>query len=108
MNKLLIISVMLCFGSTAAFSQGGGAAGGLSPGSGTGLGGSLGSRSSSATGGASGTNPATPGTNSLGTTLSSGGAGGGMKGPPLGTGNPSVDREDKQVAKIVNSVCRGC
>jgi hypothetical protein len=51
---------------------------------------------------------ATPGTNSLGTALSSGGAGDRMKGPALGTGNPAVDREDKRVARIVGSICRGC
>jgi hypothetical protein len=31
-----------------------------------------------------------------------------MKGPPLGTGNPAVDHEDKRVARIVQSICRGC
>jgi len=49
-----------------------------------------------------------PGTNSHGTALSSGGAGSRMKGPPLGTGNPAVDRDDKRVAKIIGSICRGC
>jgi hypothetical protein len=31
-----------------------------------------------------------------------------MKGPPLGTGNPVIDRDDKRVARIVHSICRGC
>jgi len=62
-------------------------------------------------GGAFGTSAAAPGTNSLGTALSSSrhGRGRRMKGPPLGTGSPAVDREDAQVARIVHSsICRGC
>jgi hypothetical protein len=46
-------------------------------------------------------NPAAPGTNSLGTALSGGGAGGATKGPELRAGNPAVDREDAHVAKKV-------
>jgi hypothetical protein len=55
-------------------------------------------------------NPAAPGTNSLGTALSGGGAGGATKGPELGTGNPAaaVDRGDARVAKKVDLICRGC
>ena len=49
-----------------------------------------------------------PGTNSLGTAQSSDGAGERTKGPPLGTGNPAVDREDKRVQKMIGSICRGC
>jgi hypothetical protein len=72
-------------------------------------GGGMGSHHSSATGGAFGTNPAAPGTNSAGTALSSsGGSGAAIKGPALGTGNPAVDRQDKKVSKIVQSICRGC
>jgi hypothetical protein len=62
-------------------------------------------------GGAFGSSAASPGTNSLGTALSSSGRGNGrrIKGPALGTGSPVVDREDAQVAKIVrSSICRGC
>jgi uncharacterized membrane protein len=59
-------------------------------------------------GGAFGTASTMPGTNSLGTALSSGGANGAMKGPALGTGDPAVDREDARVAKTVKSICRGC
>ena len=93
-KKLLILAVSLCVGcSSTAFSQTGGIGG---------------MRSSSVTGGAAGTSPTTPGTNSLGTALSSGGAGSKQRGPPLGTGNPAVDREDARVAKMVHSICRGC
>lgn len=105
MKRLLILTVALCVGcSSTAFSRGDGMGGSL----GGGLGGGLGMHHSSATGGAAGTNPTTPGTNSLGTALSSGGAGGAQKGPPLGTGDPAVDREDARVAKTVHSICRGC
>jgi len=71
---------------------------------------SMGMHHSGSTGGAFGSSAAAPGTNSLGTALSSSGRGNGrMKGPPLGTGSVAVDREDAQVAKIVHSsVCRGC
>jgi hypothetical protein len=65
----------------------------------------------SSSGGAFGSSAAAPGTNSLGTALpSSGGRGRGhkMKGPPLGTGNPAVDREDAKADKMVRSICRGC
>jgi hypothetical protein len=62
----------------------------------------------STAGGVLGTSPATPLTNSLGTALSGGGAGSRMKGPELGTGDPAVDREDARVARMVQSICRGC
>jgi len=61
----------------------------------------------SATGGAFGTSAAAPGTNSLGTALSSTGTGHVMSGPPLGT-SPAVDREEARVEKMLNSICRGC
>ncbi len=100
MTKLLILGFALCVGcSSAAFGRAGGMAGGM---------GSIGSHHSAVTGGALGTSPAAPGTNSLGTALSSGGAGRAQKGPPLGTGNPAVDREDARVGKMVRSICRGC
>jgi len=70
--------------------------------------GGIGGSGSSVAGGALGTSSNAPGTNSLGTALSSGGAGRAQKGPPLGTGNPAVDREDARVAKTVHSICRGC
>jgi hypothetical protein len=50
----------------------------------------------------------TPGTNSLGTALSSSGTGSAQaKGPLLGT-DAAIDREDAQVDKMVRSICRGC
>jgi hypothetical protein len=71
---------------------------------------SLGLHHSASSGGAFGSSAAAPGTNSLGTALPSSGRGHRrMKGPPLGTGNPAVDREDAQVARTVHSsICRGC
>jgi hypothetical protein len=67
----------------------------------------MGSSHMSVTGGAFGTSAAAPGTNSLGTALSSTDAGRPMKGPLLGT-NPAIDREEVQVDKTINSICRGC
>jgi hypothetical protein len=93
MKKLCILSVALCLSlaSTAAFARGGG----------------MGSHSPS-TGGAFGTSAAAPGTNSLGTALSSSGLGNGpMKGPLLGT-NPAIDREEAKLDKMIDSICRGC
>ena len=80
MKKLSVVCVLLCvsLSATAAFARGGG----------------MGSFHMSVTGGAFGTSPAAPGTNSLGTALSSSGIGHGpMKGPLLGT-NPAIDREE--------------
>ena len=93
MRKLYVICLVLAVASpSAAFGQGGGG----------------GKGSHSSTGGAFGASPTAPGTNSLGTALSSGGAGELTKGPPLGTGDRAVDREDKKVDKIVKSICCGC
>jgi hypothetical protein len=60
-------------------------------------------------GGALGTSAAAPGTNSLGTALPSSGIGGrAMKGPLLGT-DPTIDKEDAQLQKMLQgSICRGC
>jgi len=92
MRKLYVLCLVLAVAlPTAAFGRGG-----------------MGSHHASSTGGALGASSTTPGTNSLGTAQSSGGAGERMKGPPLGTGNPVVDREDKKVDRIVKSICRGC
>ena len=93
MNKLSALCVVLCIGasSTAAFARGG-----------------MGSHHTSVTGGAFGTSAAAPGTNSLGTALSSSGSGDGpMKGSLLGT-NPAIDREEAKVNKVIKSICRGC
>lgn len=95
MKALLVLAIAwLIVSPAAAFNHGG--FGGMQ------------SHHSATTGGASGSRAAAPGTNSLGTALSSGGAGRRMKGPPLGTGNPAIDRDDKRVARIVHSICRGC
>jgi hypothetical protein len=60
------------------------------------------------TGGASGTSPGAPGTNSLGTALSSNAVGNGpQKGALLGT-SPAIDREEAKVNKMIASICRGC
>jgi hypothetical protein len=94
MKKLSVLCVALCVGlsTTAALARGGG-----------GMGSHM-----SVTGGAFGTSAAAPGTNSLGTALSSSGIGHGpMKGPLLGT-SPAIDREEAKVDKMINSICRGC
>jgi hypothetical protein len=89
--RFLCVALCLSLSSTAAFARGGG----------------MGSHSSS-TGGAFGTSAATPGTNSLGTALSSSGIGhGSIKGPLLGT-NAAIDREEAKVDKMIESICRGC
>jgi hypothetical protein len=93
MKTLCVLCVAFCVSlSTAtAFARGGG----------------MGSHMS-VTGGAFGTSAATPGTNSLGTALSSSGAGlGPTKGPLLGT-NPAIDREEAKVNQMIGSICRGC
>jgi hypothetical protein len=93
MKNLSILCVALCVSvtATAAFARGG-----------------MGSHHASVTGGAFGSSAAAPGTNSLGTALSSSGtAEGPMKGPQLGT-NPAIDREEVKVDKMINSICRGC
>jgi hypothetical protein len=96
MKTLSVLCVTLCVGlsATVAFARGGG----------------MGSHHSSmsATGGAFGTNPATPGTNSLGTALSSSGTGRAMKDRVLLGTNPAIDREEARVSKMIASICRGC
>jgi hypothetical protein len=96
MQKLSVLCIVLCVSlpSAVAFARGGG----------------MGSHHSSGavTGGAFGTSPGAPGTNSLGTALSSNGAGNGpQKGALLGT-NPAVDSEDAKIDKMIGSICRGC
>jgi hypothetical protein len=98
MKKLSVLCIALCSSvpTAVAFARGG----------------SMGSHHSSAglpvTGGAFGTSPNAPGTNSLGTALSSNAVGNGpQKGPLLGT-NPAIDLEEAKVAKMIGSICRGC
>jgi hypothetical protein len=98
MKKLSVLLAVLCVGlsATAVFARGG--MGGM---------GGMGSHMS-VTGGAFGSSAAAPGTNSLGTALSSSGVGNGpMKGPLLGT-DPAIDREEARVDKMIGSICRGC
>ena len=94
MKSLSILFVALCVGlsTTAAFARGGGMGS---------------SHMSVVTGGAFGTSAAAPGTNSLGTALSSSGFGRPTKGPVLGT-SPAIDREEEKVEKMMGSICRGC
>jgi hypothetical protein len=93
MKQLSVFCVALCIGlsTTAVFARGGG----------------MGSHMSG-TGGAFGTSAAAPGTNSLGTALSSSVVGHSpMKGPLIGS-SPAIDREEAKVDKMINSICRGC
>jgi hypothetical protein len=71
--------------------------------------GGVGSHMSRESGGALGTSAATPGTNSLGTALSSSDSGGhATKGPLLGT-DQTIDKEDARLEKMLEgSICRGC
>jgi hypothetical protein len=95
MKNLSVLCVALCISlsATAAFARGGGG---------------MGSSHMSVTGGAFGTSAVAPGTNSLGTALSSSGIGRGpIKGPLLGT-SPAIDREEAKVDKMMGSICRGC
>jgi hypothetical protein len=99
MKRLLISSILLsALSVTAVYGRGGGG----------GMGGHhSASTMTPVTGGTSGASPAAPGTNGSGTALSSSGrsmAGG----PELGTGNPSVDREDRKVERMLSSICKGC
>jgi hypothetical protein len=99
MKKLSVLCTALCVGllSSAALARGGGTGSHHSAGA-----------SKPITGGAFGTNPAAPGTNSLGTALSSNGVGNGpQKGPLIGT-SPVIDREEARVNKMIASICRGC
>jgi hypothetical protein len=99
MKKLSVLCVALCLGlsTTATFARGGGTGSHHSAGS-----------TRPVTGGAFGTNPAAPGTNSLGTALSSDAVGNGpQKGPLIGT-SPAIDREEAKVNEMIASICRGC
>lgn len=99
MKSLSILCIAICVGlaATAAFARGGG----MSSHSSFSLG-------IPVTGGASGERVSSPGTNSLGTALSSDSFGRHpQKGPLLGT-SPAVDHEEARVDKALNSVCRGC
>jgi hypothetical protein len=99
MKKLSVLGIALCVGlsTSAVLARGGGTGSHHSAGGGRPV-----------TGGAFGTNPAAPGTNSLGTALSSNGVGNGpQRGPLIGT-SPAIDREEAKVDKMIASICRGC
>jgi hypothetical protein len=95
MKELAVLFIALCvsLSTTAAFARGGGHGG---------------SHQSSATGGAAGTSVGSPGTNSAGTALSSGGGVNGAQKGPLGGTNPVIDRDEAKVDKMIKSICRGC
>jgi hypothetical protein len=95
MRKLCILCVALCVSLSGAAA--------LARGSGSGMG----MHHHAATGGAAGTSLAAPGTNSLGTALSSSGKGSPATGSELGT-DPALKREDARVAKMIKSICHGC
>jgi hypothetical protein len=97
MKKLSVLCIALCVGAsaTAAFARGGMR---MAWDRLTGM---------PMTGGALGTTAAAPGTNSLGTAVSSSGTERPMKGPLLGT-DAAIDREEAKVDKMVGSICRGC
>lgn len=84
--------------SAAADARGGGMGGGMS--------GGLGMHHSSSTGGTFRSPATAPGTNSLGTALSSGGSA--PVGVSLGTGSAAADREDRKADQMIHSICRGC
>ena len=112
MKKHLFICIAFGVGlsSTVAFARGG--MGGMGMSHGMAMSHTMGSGLGSATmsigaGGAFGTSPYAPGTNSLGTALSSSGTEKAMKGPLLGT-SPAIDHEEAKVEKMIGSICRGC
>ena len=99
MKTLVVLCTLVWVGlsASAAFARGGGMGSHHST-----------NASTIGSGGAFGERIGAPGTNSLGTALSSSGFGNGpQKGPLLGT-NPAVDREDAKVNKMISSICRGC
>ena len=93
---IICVAVGVSLSGTAAFARGGMGSSHMSM-----------SPHMSTMGGAFGTSAATPGTNSLGTALSSSGVGSPMKGPLLGT-SAAIDREEAKVDKMIGSICRGC
>jgi hypothetical protein len=107
MKRFCILCVVVGVGlsGTAAFARGGMGSSHMST-----MGGPMMSSpmaGNSTMGGAFGTSAATPGTNSLGTALSSSGTGRAMTGALLGT-DPAIDREEAKVDKMIGSICRGC
>ena len=60
-----------------------------------------------ASGGALGSSAAAPGTNSAGTAAPSGRSAPGAS-AATGTGDPTIDKDAKQVDKKIKSICKGC
>jgi hypothetical protein len=87
------VGLCVSFSTTAGFARGGGHGG---------------SHQSSSTGGAAGTSVGSPGTNSAGTALSSGGRGNGPQNGQVAGANPVIDRDEAKVDKMIKSICRGC
>lgn len=83
------------FASSAVLAQTSGGTGGTSGGS-----------PGAASGGALGTSAGSPGTNSLGTAAPSGSGTTGAA--ATGTGDPQVDKQDRDVDKKLKSICKGC
>ena len=99
MKILSVLCFALCVGlsTTTAFARGG-------MGGAHGMGSShMGMMGMPMTGGALGTTAAAPGTNSLGTALSSDGVG-----RPMLDTKPAIDPEDAKIDRMINSICRGC
>ena len=99
MKILSVLCFALCVGlsTTTAFARGG-------MGGAHGMGSShMGMMGMSTAGGAFGTSAAAPGTNSLGTALSSDGTG-----RPMLDTKSTIDPEDAKIDKMINSICRGC
>lgn len=71
-----------------------------------GTGGASGASPGAASGGSLGTSAGSPGTNSLGTAAPSGSGTTGAA--ATGTGDPQVDKQDKDVDKKLKSICKGC
>jgi len=94
MKPLFVICIFVGLSTSVAFARGG-------------MSSHMSSSHMSSSGGALGTSAAAPGTNSLGTALSSSGIGSRMKGPPLGT-SPALERDKAKVDKAIGSICRGC
>ena len=86
--------VTAAFMSTAALGQTGQGSGGTSGASGESL----------------GTSAGPPATNSAGAATPSGQTTGlgNRPQPGLGTGNPEVDKEDRQVGQKIKGICKGC
>ena len=85
-------ALIVAFSGPVAFARGGG----------------MGSHMSISGGGALGTSVAAPGTNSSGTALPSGVGGHVMNGPLRGT-DPTIDKEDARLQKMLEgSIGRGC